>query len=115
MKPPETDLRFDRELHVAIVVGWGPDRPDLPNGQPNPSYSFTSWKQNYRGELYATWHDIPENLRDSYVPYVMDRGRRETPSGVEDYAIRGPHPFHSQYSVSYVKFWVAQSNLVTRQ
>ena len=98
---------FDDEwLHIEIVVGWGPENID-----------FEDWQDTYTGELYATWGDIPqERLNETtFVPYVMDRGSRHTAFGTEDYAVRGPRPFHSNYSISYMLIWVARQNELTRR
>ena len=86
------DLRYK---HVELVVGWG-----------LADYSaYLSSAKN----LYASYYSIPNSLKSSYVPYVMDRGPSDfTFNGAFDFERRGPRPYTYKILATRVDFWVAQ-------
>ena len=85
---PDAVPASDIDLHISIVVGWGPQQ-----------FNTGAW-MGYN--LFPTYTSIPQAERDTFVPYVMDRF---SVPGTGSTA--GPRPFNYRISHTATDIWVS--------
>ncbi|MCA0353788.1 MAG: hypothetical protein LCH85_17480 [Chloroflexi bacterium] len=83
----------DLDLHIAIVVGWGPQQ-----------FTPNAWRGENLHPTYQPWMNNGGNY--AYVPYVMDRF--SLPGTGE---IAGPRPFNYRISHTATDFWISSYSM----
>lgn len=83
----------DLDLHIAIVVGWGPQQ-----------FTPNAWRGEHLHPTYQPWMQQGGNY--AYVPYVMDRFSLPGTG-----AIAGPRPFNYRISHTATDFWISNYSM----